>query len=246
MKKIKCSLFIMLLFCISSPILYAKDTIKTCLDYTPYQLDNTGKKKWNGKNIETLYQLSQQLNMTLDMSMRAPFTRCFRLLEQGEIDVLAGLIFTEERNKKFLLIPYSQKNPLAIFYLKTRDEPVDINNLGYVDIIGSHRGFALPKHIINSPLYKHITPVESVGVGLLMANKHRLTGVLATLENGQSIINDWEELKNRFNYVVLDNKGDQSINFAINKGSPLVNKVQDITKAIKDLCSQHSNAHLCI
>lgn len=246
MKKIKCSLFIILFFCLIPSISFAQNTIKTCLDYTPYQVDNAGNKKWSGKNIETLYQLSQQLNMTLDMSMRAPFTRCLRLLEQGKIDVLAGLIYTEERNQKFLLFPYAQKNQLAIFYLKTRDEPIDINNLGYVDIIGSHRGFALPKHIKNSPLYKHITPVESVGIGLLMANKHRLTGVIATLKNGKSIINEWEELKGRFNYVVLDNKGDQSINFAINKASFLANKQQSITKAINALCSQQHNAHLCI
>ncbi|NVK24074.1 MAG: transporter substrate-binding domain-containing protein [Gammaproteobacteria bacterium] len=220
------------------------NVIKTCLDYTPFTIDDHGNKEWAGRNIATLYLLSQKLNYRLDMSLRAPFVRCMRFLEQGEIDVIGGLISTEERKQKYVLIPYLDKDSLAIFYLKNRKAPLDINNLRPTETIGVHRAFAVPDELNKPLLNQSLVPIPSVSTGLLMVTKDRLTGVLAGLRNGKQIIAEWPELADQFNYFEIKPVGDKSVHFAISPTSQLASKLDLIRKAVDEIAADPQYAHL--
>lgn len=222
----------------------ASDVVSTCLDYTPYTEDDTGGKNWNGRNIETLYVMTQKLGVHLDMSMRAPFARCMRLLEQGRIDIIAGLIYTEERDQKLLLIPYSEKTQLAIFYLKSRITPVTLDYLSLSDTIGVHLAFAIPENLKDTALMEHISPIPSVGTGLQMLLKKRLTGVLSGLDNGTQIISEYDDFKDQFDYTLLDNSGNKSVHFAIHPDSPLAARQAHIKNTMGKMAKNPQYAHL--
>ena len=92
------------------------ESITTCLDFEPFEITPEGKTKWNGSNIETLHHVAQAASLELDTRIRAPFARCLELLKSGQIDILPGLIHTEERAASVLLVPYTLRHELAFFY----------------------------------------------------------------------------------------------------------------------------------
>ena len=91
------------------------ESITTCLDFEPFEITADGKTKWNGSNIETLHHVAQAASLDLDTRIRAPFARCLELLKSGQIDILPGLIHTEERAASVLMVPYTLRHELAFF-----------------------------------------------------------------------------------------------------------------------------------
>jgi len=212
--------------------------ITTCLDYTPFYIDNKDQKEWNGSNIETMYHISTKLSTELDMSIRAPFARCMNLLKKGDIDVVVGLIYTEERNKYLHMIPYSSKDQLAVFFLIENKGKFDINALSPKQVIGMHRAFALPDHIVQSDLFKHIVPITTVDTGLGMAEKGRIDGVLATISTGKAIIAEWPKMHDKFTYTPLKPGKDMRIYLGISRKSFLSKQLNEIKSAIEELARQ--------
>lgn len=235
-------IFLVLISCVKV-FAAEKKIVTTCTDYTPYFAEG-GKRVFNGRNIETLFHVVESLEYKLDTSIRAPFVRCVKLLEQGKIDVIAGLIYTQERAEKFKLIPYRERAPLAIFYLKTKHPDFSLKSLGKNDVIGMHRAFALPDEIKNSELQSHLTSITSVSVGMDMLLKGRLNGVLATVNTGELILEDWPEAKNQIVYQLLPVQSDDSVYFAIHPESILAQRKEDIVQILRHMAQAPEFKHL--
>lgn len=219
-------------------------TVSTCLDYTPFEYDGRGEKVWNGRNIEVLHLVVERLGYQLDASTRAPFARCMKLLELGQIDVIAGLIYTKERSKKFELMPYGNTQQLAVFYAKSRYPNFSIDTLQEKDLIGVHRAFALPKEVQDSNVINHITPVTSVAVGFEMAFKGRLVGVLASVGTGNGILFDWPEMQGEFAMELVTGTGNAPVHFAIHRSSSLVQDKARIARILTELAEDSNYQHL--
>jgi len=237
---------IIILMILSLPTLANMKSISTCLDYSPFIIDKIGKKKWNGPNIETLHHLTIQMSLELDTTIKAPFARCIELLKKGEIDVIAGLIYTKERNSYLHMLPYSHRDQLAIFYLKNNKKGFDPKNILPQQVIGMHRAFALPDNIKQSSLYRYLVPIRTVDNGLEMVLKGRLDGVLATISTGQAIIQEWPKMNNKFAYTSLEMGTDKKIYLGISRKSALSKQLTEIKKAIKLLSNKKNLAHLHI
>ena len=242
-KGLKCFFLVLSLFfaCNSAK---ATESIATCLDYSPYVQGPDGQRIWSGGNVETLYYLLEGLNYQVDASIRAPFVRCMKLLEQGKIDIVSGLIYTKERAQRFLLVPYSTKERLAIFYLKTSKKSYAFDQFAPNALIGMHRAFALPDQIKTSPIYSQLVPIRSVGTGLDMVVKNRIDGVLATVATGLEILNEESDYGALFTFQPLPYFGEEYVYFGISKSSPLASKVSQINFELKRLANDPEKAHL--
>lgn len=228
----------------SQPLL-AK-TMSTCLDYSPFYFNDDGQKVWSGNNIETLSLVAKEMGLTLDTSTRAPFVRCVKLLENSKVDILSGLIHTKHRAKKFLLVPYSTKERLAIFYLKSRNAPFDLQESASKRLIGMHRAFALPDELKESPLFEQLVPIRTVGTGLDMVVKNRIDGVLAAVATGTQILKEESDYGAIFDFQLLPYYGDQYVYFAVAKSSPLASRLDELKGVLKEMAKDKSLAHLQI
>ncbi|MFC3093836.1 hypothetical protein DRW07_10180 [Alteromonas sediminis] len=220
------------------------ERLSTCSDYTPYTLNADGSKQWAGTNMETLFKLALTLDVSLDTSIRAPFVRCMALLRAGEIDIMPGLIYTDDRAQEFLMVPYSYKEQLAIFYLSGSHKDFSLNTQAQTLLIGVHRAFAIPKRMKEAKLATFFTPVSSVDVGLRMVAKQRLDGTLATISTGNIVIDEMTDVAATFDYTVLPNYGDDLLYFAINKEAPFAKQIDKINQAIAIMAARQENAHL--
>lgn len=243
----KSLLFVSFLFfitCLSQPSFAT--SLSTCLDYSPYYFDEKGQKVWSGNNIETLTLLTEKLGYKLDTSTRAPFVRCVKLLETSKIDILSGLIHTKNRAKKFLMVPYSTKERLAIFHLKSRALSFDLEDKSSNTLIGMHRAFALPDELKASPLFERLVPIRTVGTGMDMVVKNRIDGVLATVATGTQILKEESDYRAIFDFHLLPYYGNQYVYFAIAKSSPLASRLNEINEVLSHMAKDPALRHLQI
>jgi len=102
--------FIILLF-ITLPI-NAK-SIKVCIDhYPPFQMLSP---KPSGENISAINLLAKILKREITYVEGDSFDYCIKLLEVGQVDILAGLNDNPQRHEFAYLLPYSKKQAGEFF-----------------------------------------------------------------------------------------------------------------------------------
>lgn len=86
-----------------------------CLGHIPNRTYYVEGHSPRGIEVDLMHEVAARLNMRLVFTVPTPVNRCLHQLERGQVDVVAGLLFTEERNKLFLLIPYDAARPESWF-----------------------------------------------------------------------------------------------------------------------------------
>ncbi|QSX39804.1 substrate-binding periplasmic protein [Shewanella cyperi] len=82
----------------------ATPRLRACVDeYPPQQRLHP---KAEGENIAALEALSQLLSLDLVLVEGPNFARCLLMLDRGEVDVVPGIIPSEERARQYLLLPF--------------------------------------------------------------------------------------------------------------------------------------------
>lgn len=83
---------------------------------------NAASKDESPKASGIAYDLSryiaQQLNLPIKIDVKTPWARSMRNLELGEIDMIAGAYFTEERNANFLMSQAFSQDTLSLYVKK--------------------------------------------------------------------------------------------------------------------------------
>lgn len=98
-------------------------TLIWCLDsLPPRQIHIDGKPPF-GPMVDMMKHVAEKLQLELVYSIPTPVNRCLDQLASGEVDIVAGLLKTAEREQQFFLYPFDQ----------ARAESWFINTLARVD-----------------------------------------------------------------------------------------------------------------
>lgn len=90
-----------------SEIVSAKpEQLLWCLDHLPKRQHYEAGKPPYGPMVSLMQELALRLNVELVYSVPTPVNRCLQQLEQGEVDVVASLLYSPEREQRFYLIPF--------------------------------------------------------------------------------------------------------------------------------------------
>ena len=77
-----------------------------CLDHVPQrQHYETGKAPY-GPMVNLMQDLAARLNFKLVYTLPTPTNRCLQQLERGDVDVVASLLYSDDRAQRFYLLPY--------------------------------------------------------------------------------------------------------------------------------------------
>lgn len=88
-----------------------------------------------GVAIEVLRHYAKNRGLETDIHLEIPWTRSLRMLETGQIDVIAGAYFTDQRNLEFIYsVPFANDD---VMIFQHRDFPFRVS--GISDLMG-HRG----------------------------------------------------------------------------------------------------------
>ena len=174
-----------------------------------------------GYGYEYLQKIASYTGWTLEY-VEADWYTCFDKLESGEIDILNGISYTEDRAKDMLFSAQTMAEERYFIYGDTRDLTIDPQNIGSIDgkTIGVMEG-AIPESVLNSwekdnglsAKHTNITTAEDV-LNNLDAKK---------MDCFVSIEETWEQ-----DYVVpLMYIGSSDVYFALNKGCADLKKELD-------------------
>ncbi|AZQ09782.1 substrate-binding periplasmic protein [Shewanella khirikhana] len=95
--------------------------MRACVDeFPPYQ---SLEPKPHGDNIIALMKLAELIDHQPVFVPSPNFARCLHMLDTGRVDIVAGIINSENRDQRWLLLPYRQ-DARYVFLYRPGTEPV--------------------------------------------------------------------------------------------------------------------------
>lgn len=107
---------------LQSSALAHSDELVWCLGHLPNRSYYVDGQSPQGIEVDLMQDVATRLNMQLVFTVPTPTNRCLQQLARGEVDIVAGLLGTSEREKLFLMIPYDIARPESWFV--HRDNPI--------------------------------------------------------------------------------------------------------------------------
>ncbi|MCH8538620.1 MAG: transporter substrate-binding domain-containing protein [Alkalimonas sp.] len=120
--KIKVTWLLVFLLLPSSALAQSAELI-WCLGHLPNRSYYVDGQNPQGIEVEMMQDVAARLNMQLVYTVPTPTNRCLQQLIRDEVDIVAGLLSTTEREQQFLMIPYDEARPESWFI--HRDNPID-------------------------------------------------------------------------------------------------------------------------
>lgn len=92
-----------------------RPTLTMCIDHYPPLQVVLGDGKATGENVEITRHFMQQLGYQLAFTADIPFKRCLQWLKEGEVDLMAGLLDSRQRQKDYHMFLYDDHTVKAFF-----------------------------------------------------------------------------------------------------------------------------------
>jgi polar amino acid transport system substrate-binding protein len=176
--------FAVLLFCLSSSQLMAKEIIACIDDYPPYQILGNPPE---GLYIDSLKTLSALLNRRLVFFISPNFARCAKMLEIGRVDVIVGFNKSDERDQFAFYAPFKKQGDHVVIM------PNNVNYNEYNDfdrkIIGIPRGTTYFEKFDNDQTLNKIS-IQNVEIGIQLLLKKRIDMILTSKKVATSLIDE--------------------------------------------------------
>ena len=172
----KSLIFSVLVLFFTNVICAEPEKLYVAVDHAPPYSVISEEGEISGLMIDILTQLKPYSKKGYKIEpVPCPFSRCIRMLVQGEVDVLGGLIRTSDREKLMTFVdpPYMALSSSFVFYAK-QNSSITVNS--YDDLknkrIAVMRGAAyFPRFDQDRGLNKVAVPSESVAVDLLLKGR---------------------------------------------------------------------------
>ena len=121
MKKL-INIIVFLLVTLSSHPSFADTLRQAATPYPPFTIINGNTV--HGIDMEIIHKLAKELGHTIKL-VPCPWKRCLKMMEQGEIDLLASVLFKQEREKYMAYIKPQYIHVSHVFYTK-KGSPIKI------------------------------------------------------------------------------------------------------------------------
>ena len=117
-----------------------------------------------------MQELAQRVGFELSVTPRTPIARCLKLMEEGSVDLMSNLRYSDERAKAIHLIPYSTTMAESLFMRK--GDPRQINELVQLNslIIATIRHYVYSPQLMQqlNVQSRSIAEVDSIELALEM------------------------------------------------------------------------------
>ncbi|WP_214000533.1 transporter substrate-binding domain-containing protein [Arsukibacterium sp.] len=220
------------------PQLIERPTLVWCLDHFPYFHEYDISDTPTGPSVVLMQELADRAGFKLSFTPRTNLARCLKLMEQGEVDLMSNLRYSDERSQFMYLLPYSNNVAESLFMRKADQRLIDSKT--------QLRSLTLAtlRHYLYNPATmaliaeesRHIAQVDSIEVALEMLLRKRIDGIVAPTISTTEAINAISSYQQRFKIAPLDFSDDtpDNIHLALARNSP--------NAALKSLLQQHLKA----
>ncbi|MFC4654103.1 substrate-binding periplasmic protein [Rheinheimera marina] len=176
---------LLLMLPLVSPALQAKELL-WCLDDVPGRHHFNGHD-FEGPTVDVVRQLVHSAGFELAFTPPTPLPRCLRLMEQGEVDLMARLNYSADRSRIMHLLPYGKAQPELLYQAKQAKAIQSRQELIHYRL-GVVRGA-----VYSAPLLKDLVELKTVEIGSLaqgfaMLMAGRIDAMVATKAQAQDVL----------------------------------------------------------
>tara|TARA_R110002126_G_scaffold98045_30_gene228182 strand:- start:2671 stop:3498 length:828 start_codon:yes stop_codon:yes gene_type:complete len=194
-----------------------------CLDHFPYFHEYDSTNIPSGPSVDLMQELARRAGFELQFTQRTNLARCLRLMEQGEVDVMTNLRFSDERNSYMHLLPYSNNVAESLFLRRTESRTIDSKAQLRSMTLATLRDYLYnpATMALIAQESRHIAEVDSIEVALEMLLRNRIDGLVAPTISTTEAINAISSYQQRFKIAPLDFSADtpNNIHLAISRKS---------------------------
>ena len=139
MKKL-INIIVFLLVTLSSHPSFADTLRQAATPYPPFTIINGNTV--HGIDMEIIHKMAKELGHTIKL-VPCPWKRCLKMMEQGELDLLASVLYQQEREKYMAYIKPQYIHVSHVFYTK-KGSPIKIEKYHHLKslVIGRELGAA--------------------------------------------------------------------------------------------------------
>ncbi|WP_170940680.1 transporter substrate-binding domain-containing protein [Pseudoalteromonas sp. NBT06-2] len=210
LNKIKPLILFILLFILGVSVSWAHHPqIILAINHAPPYTFVDSKQQASGLILDIMRRIESDLGFELKV-VSCPFPRCLKLAKEGKVDMLGGLIKTEERNKylDFIEPAYMELNSSFVFYA-LKDKGLIVNE--YKQLMGKRiavkrKAAHFKRFDKDTSLNKVIVSSEKVAMDMLL--KGRVDIVIAieeTADHALKFLNQASHKLQKLNYRHTDN-----------------------------------------
>lgn len=197
-----------------------KPVLRFCIDHYPanqiFPNELEPSHPWYGKfdkpfgyAIESMRELSQSLDMSLELSINTPFKRCLAMMKQGTTDLMWGLLRNPEREKYMHLFEYTVSSPKI--FLLPKDSTKELHS--YRDLKGLSiavvRGFKyFPEFDKEKTAFKKYE-INSIEQGLNLLALKRVDTFIMRESNVDDFLNPMNKVSSKLR--LAEYRHDQSL-----------------------------------
>jgi polar amino acid transport system substrate-binding protein len=220
------TIFLLLTF-LWLPNAQSEELIACIDDHPPYQVI---AKKPYGTHISALEVLADVLKKQLKFRKSPNFARCVVLLKQGQVDVIAGLNPSSERDHFSFFTPFKAADDLQVL----SKEGINIKNYDdfHGKIIGVSRGTSYFPRFDNDNELKKIA-IQSDRIGFALLLKNRIDLIMVSPEALRTLSKELNTANLKISPIKLSEMRNKETNFGFSKAHKLglnnqeiINKVQ--------------------
>ena len=198
-----------------------------CIDeHPPYQI--LAEKPY-GVHITALEKLAKVLDKKLKFINSPNFARCVAMLRQGQVDVIAGLNPSEERNKFAFYAPFKAADDLRV--VSKEDISIDKYEDFHGKIIGIARGSSYFPRFDKDNSLKKIT-IQNVRIGFSLLLKGRIDLIMVSPATFETFSKEISEAKLKVSPIRLEDVRNKETAFGFSKYHQLNLDEQEIIKRV--------------
>ncbi|SFC12180.1 transporter substrate-binding domain-containing protein [Pseudoalteromonas denitrificans] len=186
--------------------------LTACIDHYP-PLQVLAEKPY-GESISALKALAKVINYEIEFVTGPNFARCLKLLELGQVDILAGLVDNPKRREIAHLISY-KKDTQYIFITRADENDIESYQDLKQQLIGVTENTLYFEQFDNDSSLKKV-PVKDIKIALRMLIKDRIDIVITAQEILNSLLSELN-IQNQIKVNAFTYGLNRNLNFGISK-----------------------------
>lgn len=216
--------------------------LQWCLDNYPNRHNYPEQGQPYGPTVELMRELAKRSGFELRFSPNTPFSRCLKLMENGQTDLMIRLNYSEERNRYMHLIPYVKAARAEYLYLL--EQRKDISSMAELNrlTIGVIRGYVYNSELANQLIQQsnNIVKIDTETIAMTMLLYQRVDAVISPMLSTEHIINSNPKFKNSIKVasMAFPYQTKPDVHLGLSRKSPQVHLLPKIEHALQEMVEQ--------
>lgn len=192
-----------------------------CIDHYPPSQVVLRQGEGTGENVEVVKQWVKKLNYQLTFITDVPFSRCLDWLEKGKVDLMVGLLGSDEREQFAHLFLYDNTQSKGFVVNKTGPKIEKFEDLYglRIGIITGEKQFKKFEESDTSLFHK--MQLRELETAFQMLLKNRLDTVLATISRTSRLMNADPHIQQKLTFASYTDFDENQTYIGLSKRSPL-------------------------